>query len=170
VAPPAPDRPGDEPGALAGRADYPLYVVTASHGEDLGGCLAGFVTQCSIRPLRYLVCISKQNRTFHLAEAARFLALHLLGRDQTEAARWFGEATGDQVDKLGPVAWHGGPDGVPVLDHCAAWVAGPVLDRHPVGDHEAFVLAAVHGGPGDHEGVLLFRSAPPLNPGHPVEA
>jgi flavin reductase (DIM6/NTAB) family NADH-FMN oxidoreductase RutF len=48
--------------------DYPYYVVTVrSPDADMSGCLAGFVTQCSIDPPNFLVCISKVNHTLAVA-------------------------------------------------------------------------------------------------------
>src|SRR5262249_20886024 len=49
--------------------DYPMLVVTvrAANG-DQDGCLVGFATQCSIDPAHYLVLLSKQNRTYELAQ------------------------------------------------------------------------------------------------------
>src|ERR1700728_3923 len=81
--------------------DYPLYVVTVrSSDADMSGCLAGFVTQCSIAPPHFLVCISKANHTLAVAERSSGMGLHLLGEDQVELARVFGEETGDLVDKF----------------------------------------------------------------------
>src|SRR5450755_4607140 len=80
------------------RVDDPLMVVTvAGDWGDLSGCLAGFVTQCRIRPPRFLVCISKLHHTYFVAEQAKAIALHLLGEDQTELASLFGERSGDAV-------------------------------------------------------------------------
>lgn len=155
--------------AVADVADYPLYVVTvAAFGGEVSGCLAGFVTQCSISPVRYLVCISPRNHTYGYARRARALALHALGAGQADTARLFGEETGDEVDKLARCAWHPGPDGVPVLDRCAAWVAGPTLGTVPVGDHQAFLVEPVDGGAGPEAGLLTIRNGPDLKAGHPA--
>ncbi len=51
------------------RVDYPYYVVTVrSPDAEMSGCLAGFVTQCSIDPPNFLVCISKVNHTLAVAQ------------------------------------------------------------------------------------------------------
>jgi flavin reductase (DIM6/NTAB) family NADH-FMN oxidoreductase RutF len=165
--------PDEAVGPLTEVADYPLYVVTVADREgDRSGCLAGFVTQSSIRPPRYLVCVSKVNHTYSVAERAAAMALHLLGQDQVDVATWFGEETGDVVDKFARSAWHPGPDGVPVLDRCAAWAAGTILRHTSAGDHEAFLLAPTTGGRGTESGLLtyrlLLRRAPQLRPGHPA--
>jgi flavin reductase (DIM6/NTAB) family NADH-FMN oxidoreductase RutF len=64
-----------------------MYVVTAlGPGGERAGCLIGFATQCSIKPQRFLVCISKQNRTFDVVTGAADVAVHFLGRDQLSLA------------------------------------------------------------------------------------
>src|SRR6266480_6066085 len=80
--------------------NHPMYVVTVSAGGERDGCLVGFATQCSIHPRRFLVCLSKKNRTYRLAQAAAVLAVHLVGDDEKELAELFGGETGDEVDKL----------------------------------------------------------------------
>jgi flavin reductase (DIM6/NTAB) family NADH-FMN oxidoreductase RutF len=153
---------------LVRRVDYPLYVVTAAGDGAVGGCLAGFVTQCSIQPPRLLVCISKQNHTFGLAEQASGLAVHLLGADQHDLASLFGERSGDTTDKLSRTGWRPGVTGAPILDRCSAWVEGRVLWHVSAGDHEAFLVTAERGGPGSQLGQLTFRAAGDLTPGHPA--
>jgi flavin reductase (DIM6/NTAB) family NADH-FMN oxidoreductase RutF len=155
-------------GAMTASADYPLYVVTASLGDEVSGCLAGFVTQCSISPVRFIVCISKVNHTFGIAERSKSLALHLLGADQLAMASIFGELTGDVTDKFERVQWAPGFTGAPVLSECAAWAEGSILNRMSGGDHEAFLLAVRDGGRGHHEGRLMLSDAPGLEPGHPA--
>jgi hypothetical protein len=58
------------------RLDYPMFVVTvadAGTGER-AGCLVGFATQCSINPFRFLVCLSRANRTHRVASRSEVLA------------------------------------------------------------------------------------------------
>ena len=45
---------------------------------------------------------------------------------------------------------------------------GRILGHFPVGDHEAFLVQGVRSVPGGHDGILMHRSAPPLQPGHPA--
>jgi flavin reductase (DIM6/NTAB) family NADH-FMN oxidoreductase RutF len=160
---------GDAVNSFTDRVDYPLMVVTvADHLGDLSGCLAGFVTQCSIRPPRFLVCISKLNHTYFVAEQAKAIALHLLGEDQTELASLFGEWSGDAICKFDQVGWHRGSLGAPVLEGCAAWLEGLVLDRFSVGDHEAFLMRPASGGSGTYDEILTLKSAPDFDAGHPA--
>jgi flavin reductase (DIM6/NTAB) family NADH-FMN oxidoreductase RutF len=149
--------------------DYPYFVVTVRSPEaDMSGCLAGFVTQCSIDPPNFLVCISKVNHTLGVAALAQGMGLHLLGRQQVELARLFGEETGDLVDKFASVDWRLGSTGAPLLVDAAVSMEGQILGHFSVGDHEAFLMRAIRAQAGGHSGLLTFRNAPAIHPGHPV--
>lgn len=153
--------------ALVGRANYPMYVVTASGGGETSGCLVGFLTQCSILPARLFVCLSKENHTASVAAGAGALGVHLLGRDQLAMASLFGARTGDHDDKLAGVHWHEGAAGAPILDDCAAWVEGRVRERVDLGDHVGHLLDPVAGGGGGAPGLLFYNQVRDLPPGHP---
>jgi flavin reductase (DIM6/NTAB) family NADH-FMN oxidoreductase RutF len=155
-------------GAMTDGADYPLYVATASDGTELSGCLAGFVTQSSIEPVRFIICVSKVNHTFGVAQRSQGLGLHLLGSDQRELASLFGEETGDEVDKFAGLAWSTATTGAPVLGECAAWIDGSILGHTDGGDHEAFLVGVVDGGPGTHRGRLMLSDVSDFDPGHPA--
>jgi flavin reductase (DIM6/NTAB) family NADH-FMN oxidoreductase RutF len=161
------DKAAPPSAALESATDYPLFVVTAEADDELSGCLAGFVTQCSMDPVRFLICISKINHTFGVAQKSAGLGLHLLGSDQREMASLFGEQTGDVIDKLATVQWTKGVTGVPILSECSAWVEGRVIDRMSGGDHEAFLVAIVAGGSGTHSGRFMLTDATDFEPGHP---
>jgi flavin reductase (DIM6/NTAB) family NADH-FMN oxidoreductase RutF len=157
--------------AFTDRIDYPLIVLTiGTADQEPSGCLAGFVTQCSIVPPRFLVCVSKVNHTFFASERSDVLALHLLGEGQTALASLFGEQSGDSVSKFDHCAWSRGVTGAPLLDDCAAWLEGRVLDRFDVGDHRALLVRPLSGGPGNQPGVLTYRNAPDFDAGHPATA
>ena len=150
---------------IAAGLDYPMYVVTAYDGTTRAGCLVGFTTQCSIDPARFLVCLSDKNHTHRVATGATTVAVHLLRSAQHDLAALFGGETGDEVDKFARCAWTDGPDFVPVLDGCAAWFAGRVLDRFVLGDHTGLLLEPF-GGAADMGGYVSFRDVRDLTPGH----
>lgn len=161
---------GPDPiGAVVERLDYPMYVVTAAAGGHASGCLAGFVTQCSIDPPRFLVCVSVVNHTAWVAGRSDALGVHLLGSDQHGTARLFGELTGDTIDKLSMVRWRPGSTGAPVIEECAAWFEGRVLGRFDLGDHLGHLVEPVTGGAGGHEGWLPYSAVSDLSPGHPAQ-
>jgi flavin reductase (DIM6/NTAB) family NADH-FMN oxidoreductase RutF len=161
------DRAAEPSEPLAQATNYPLFVVTARADDEVSGCLAGFVTQSSMDPVHFLVCISKINHTFGVAQRSVGLGLHLLGSDQREVASLFGEQTGDLIDKFAAVRWVPGVTGVPVLTECAAWVEGRIIDHMSAGDHEAFLIAVADGGGGTHPGRFMLTDATDFEAGHP---
>jgi flavin reductase (DIM6/NTAB) family NADH-FMN oxidoreductase RutF len=144
-----------------------IITVLAENGER-DGCLIGFATECSVKPPRFIACISKQNRTFDAVRSADAVVVHFLGMAQRELARLFGGETGDEVDKFELCAWSEGPFGIPVLDDVPGWFAGRILERMDGGDHVALVLDPVQaedrGGPLD----LCYQAVKAIDPGHPV--
>ena len=150
------------------RIDYPYFVVTVRTADgDMSGCLAGFVTQCSINPPNFLVCISRVNHTFPVAMQAVAMGLHLLGVEQTEMARLFGEETGDRVDKFAQCDWWLGSTGAPLLAEAAVSLEGHILGHMSVGDHEAFLMRGERSLDRGSRGLLTYRNGPRFVPGHP---
>ncbi|MFI6848942.1 flavin reductase family protein [Kitasatospora sp. NBC_00085] len=153
--------------AFTAMLDCPVHVVTAAVGEERAGCLVGFAGQCSIRPPRFTVWISKANHTYTVASRADTLAVHLLSRQRHDLAELFGGLTGDRVDKFTAVRWTPGPDGVPVLTDAVAWFAGRVLDRADWGDHVGFLLDPfVTRTTTDHGHPLTLRDVTDIDAGH----
>ena len=137
---------------LVSGLDYPMFVVTAASNGERGGCLVGFTTQCSIEPLRFLVCLSKNNATWEVARTADALAVHLLRADQREIAEHFGSVSAkNDPDKLSSWPLGSGPGGLPLLEDCD-WFVGRVVEQVDLGDHTGFVL--------DPTGGQLDRGAP----------
>ena len=148
--------------------DHPMAVVTATAGDERSGCLVGFMTQCSMHPVRFAVFISVENHTFDVAVRANALAVHLPGRDQKDLAELFGSVTDDVENKFDHCAWHPGPLGTTVLDDCVRWFAGPVLDRFEGGDHTGFLVEPAYGAAGPWPGQLSYQMVTDVSPGHPA--
>ncbi|MFF8594678.1 flavin reductase family protein [Streptomyces sp. NPDC015220] len=154
------------------RLDPDMCVVTAVAGGERAGCLVGFSSQCSMNPLRFVVWLSKENRTFRVAERADRLAVHLLTRRQRALAELFGGLTGDDgVDKFADVRCTDRYGGAVVLDDAPAWFVGLVHSRADAGDHVGFVLDPVgFGGTGARgEPSLRLADALGIRPGHPAD-
>jgi flavin reductase (DIM6/NTAB) family NADH-FMN oxidoreductase RutF len=158
----------DDLGALTTDLDYPMLVVTAVHGEALEGCLVGFASQCSISPLRFMVWISKVNRTAEAAARAAVVAVHYLSTADRAVAELFGEQTGDDIDKFERCRWHTGPSGAAILDDCSRWLVGRVLQRFDTGDHTGLLLEPIATRVDPWEGQLGYQSVRDLEPGHPA--
>ncbi|QFR02112.1 flavin reductase [Streptomyces phaeolivaceus] len=150
--------------------DYPMYVVTAVADGERAGCLVGFASQCSIRPARFMVWLSKENRTYRIAGRAERLAVHLLRRDQDRLARLFGGETGDCTDKFAESRWHQGPGGSLILDEAPAWFVGRVEERVDGGDHVGFRLApeAARNVAGSRTALLTLGDTHDIASGHPA--
>ncbi|MFN2626394.1 MAG: flavin reductase family protein [Mycobacteriales bacterium] len=145
-----------------------MYVVTTVAGDERAGCLVGFVTQCSIRPPRFLVCLSKSNRTYAVALRAEVLAVHLLDANAMATVRLFGEQTGDEVDKFARCSWSAGPERVPILDDAYGWFAGRLLSHVDGGDHDVFLLEPIAGESRRKGTPVMFQQVKDLEPGHPA--
>ena len=152
--------------ALVSELDYPMFVVTTAAQGERAGCLVGFATQCSIDPPRFLVCISKQNRTYRVARDAGVVAVHFLPADAEDLAELFGGRTGDDVDKFAQCEWSEGPGGVPLLERCRNRFAGKVVERTDAGDHVAFVLEPVAAEKGHPGAQFPFHRAKRIEAGH----
>jgi flavin reductase (DIM6/NTAB) family NADH-FMN oxidoreductase RutF len=148
--------------------DYPVFVVTtvARDTGERAGCLVGFLTQCSIDPIRFLVCLSVRNHTYRVAERADTLAVHVLGTTRHDLAELFGQDTGDDIDKFARCDWTAGPGGVPLLTGAPRRFAGAILHRSPLGDHVGFLVSPTTAERGDDEPPLMFSSVRDLSPGH----
>jgi flavin reductase (DIM6/NTAB) family NADH-FMN oxidoreductase RutF len=151
---------------LMSQLDYSMLIVTTQVDGERGGCLVGFASQVSIRPARFLVCISVKNRTFRLATRARVLVVHFVPEEARDLAELFGGQTGDEIDKFEHCDWRPGPDAAPVLTVLENWFAGRVLDRPPFGDHWGFLLEPIDGAAGRGEATLTFHRAKRIEPGH----
>jgi flavin reductase (DIM6/NTAB) family NADH-FMN oxidoreductase RutF len=155
---------------IAATLDCPMVIVTTRAEDKMDGCLVGFSTQCSIDPSRYLVCLSRNNRTYELAQRASTLAVHMLHDDKHDRAlaRLFGEHTARDVDKLADCEWEPGPDGVPVLRSCD-WFGGPILRRTDLGDHVGFTIDVQYGrAVRIGEPCLTFSDVTDLTAGNPA--
>lgn len=119
----------------------PAAIVTAAHGGDIAGCVVGLHTQCSIDPLRVLVCLSKANRTLRIACNASTLAVHYPSEDDLDLAELFGYESGDDIDKFSACAWTLVPDREAVVldDVKHRWI-GHITEEIDLGDHVGFIL------------------------------
>jgi flavin reductase (DIM6/NTAB) family NADH-FMN oxidoreductase RutF len=154
---------------LTGAMDSPLFIVTTRSPEGaLAGCLVGFATQVSIAPPRFMAAISRVNHTFPVAMAADIAAVHMPAVGQTDLAELFGHESGDETDKFACCRWHPGPEGVPILDDCPGWVAGPVRDRLNFGDHVGLLVDIVHAHDGGLGRQLRASDIRGMEPGHPA--
>ena len=149
--------------------DPAILVATADDGRERDGCVVGFATQCSIHPLRLVVCLSVANRTYAVARNAASMAVHLLGTEQRPVASLFGEHSGDELDKLARLTWRPGETGAPLLEDCSAWLEGWVEARIPLGDHVGYLINPIAGGRGPRHGRLALGGVADLVAAHSAD-
>jgi flavin reductase (DIM6/NTAB) family NADH-FMN oxidoreductase RutF len=129
--------------ALLRGLDPVIWVVTAAHGEQLGGLLATFVSSASIVETmpRVVVGIARQHRTWELIEASGAFTSHLLGTGPSarDLASRFGLKTGRTHDKFAGLAYQRGISGSPILDEAAGWLDCRVEARFDTGDRTLFL-------------------------------
>lgn len=154
--------------AVMGQLDMPMHIITtAAPDGERNGCLVGFATQAAIHPPRYLVWLSKNNRTHDVAQRAEALGVHFPEPGQIDLAIRFGTRTGDEIDKLAAETWHDGPLGIPLLDEVHRWFVGRIVDRIEVGDHMGYLLEPVAASGAPYPmGQLGFQSVKHLDAGH----
>lgn len=130
---------------LVAQLDYSMFIVTATGpaGGEPAGCLVGFATQTSIDPPRFLVCISRRNRTHEVAQHAGALAVHFVPADADDLVELFGSHSGYDVDKFVETPWRRGPEDAPILAACPNWFVGRVVERRVLGDHTGYLLEPV---------------------------
>ena len=151
---------------LVGDLDSAMLIVTTADGERREGCLVGFASAASVRPQRFLVCLSKKNRTFDLATDTGLMAVHVVPDDAADLAELFGGETGDELDKFERCDWREGPEDLPLLERCPAWFAGRTLDTLDGGDHVAFLLEPVAAERTAAVHPLRLSRATAIDPGH----
>lgn len=153
---------------LIASLDRSMLIVTVQAGGERSGCLVGFATQCSIDPVRFLICISDANHTAHVAAGADAMVVHVVPEDALDLARLFGEETGDEIDKLDRCDWRPGPDGTPVLARCRNWFLGRILDAFQAGDHRAYLVEPEEARSDPGQGALRLQQVRDMEPGHPA--
>lgn len=151
---------------LVSALEYTMFILTLANGEQRAGCLAGFASQVSIHPPRFLACVSVKNRTYRVGQGVDTVVVHMVSRDALELAELFGGETGDEVDKFARAEWRPGPGGAPVLSALPNWFGGRVLERIELGDHVGLLLEPLEVHHGDSQAPLLFHRAKWIDPGH----
>jgi flavin reductase (DIM6/NTAB) family NADH-FMN oxidoreductase RutF len=135
---------GDEFSDLVSDLCVSMVIVTTANGADRAGCLVGFHSQCSIDPPRYVVWLSKANRTYRIAATSDHFAVHVTERSALDVVQLFGEETGDDIDKFARCTWSPGPHAVPLLDACPNRFVGRRIALVDVeADHVGVVLEPV---------------------------
>lgn len=147
--------------------------VTIVTTRDLDGTDAGLTansfSSVSLKPPMVLWSLSRTSSSISAFNNAAHFAVHVLSAEQEELSTRFA-AKG--ADKFAGVLVERGPDGLPLLMHCAARFVCRTAYRHEGGDHVIFVGEVLeflhserpplvfHGG---RYGMLLRKEAAPCS-------
>jgi flavin reductase (DIM6/NTAB) family NADH-FMN oxidoreductase RutF len=156
----------DDFAALTDELDFAMFIVTAAAGAKRAGCLVGFTTQCSMDPLRYLVCLSRRNHTTAVAREASVLGVHVVTAGARGLAELFGANCGAEVDKFERCEWTPGIEGVPLLTGCPDRFVGRIRSTEDFGDHIGYLLDVVEVSSGAPGQPVTFQELRDLEPGH----
>jgi len=119
------------------------------------GLTTNAFTSLSLDPMLVLVCLDNDSRTLAAVRDERRLAVNVLSTTQRDLAVTFsGKAAHEE--KFRDVGWRE-EAGLPVLDETVAWVAGPVLELIPGGDH-VIAITSVEAGDAPGGDPLLFHA------------
>ncbi|MBA2505971.1 MAG: flavin reductase family protein [Thermoleophilaceae bacterium] len=131
-----------------------LAIVTA---PGPAGATTNAVTSLSLDPLLVLACLDRGSRTLDAIRASGRAGISVLAAEQEDVARGFASKA-SHAEKFATVS-HRDDHGVPLIDGAIAWLAGPVHQLMPGGDHEIVVIAVeAYGAPGG-EPLLFHRGA-----------
>jgi flavin reductase (DIM6/NTAB) family NADH-FMN oxidoreductase RutF len=116
---------------------YGIYLLTASHREEINGMIASWVSQVSYDPALVMVAARANRYSHHLIEEAGSFALHVLARTQVD---WIARFKGpDPKAKFSQIEWTRGSTGCPILADCIAYAECVLRGDYRPGDHTLFV-------------------------------
>lgn len=114
-----------------GRFATGVTIVTTDAPDGPLGITANSFASVSLDPPLVLWSPAKASRRFPAFDAATRYAIHILAEDQTNVCGRFSK-DGYDFDGL---AWHRGPDNVPLIDGCLARFDCERVAAHDGGDH-----------------------------------
>jgi flavin reductase (DIM6/NTAB) family NADH-FMN oxidoreductase RutF len=118
-----------------------VSVITTVHDGVQHGMTANSVTSVSLEPVMLLVCLMREARTALAIQNAGHFAVNILGEHQEEISRRFARAGQDHFEGLDVKE---GPDGIPMLPGCLAYVTCRVHEVVPAGDHDIVLGSVEH--------------------------
>lgn len=118
-----------------------VTVLTTRDGHELHGMTANSITSVSLDPVLILVCLMKEARTAVAIQKAGCFAVNILREDQEDLSRRF--ATPGE-DRFAGLEIEQGPDQLPLLPDCLAYLICRVKEIVPAGDHDVVIAEVEH--------------------------
>jgi flavin reductase (DIM6/NTAB) family NADH-FMN oxidoreductase RutF len=136
-----------------------VTVVTTAGPTGYHGVTVTAFCPLSLDPPLVLVCIDRQQQSHRLLETAAGWVVNLLSRDQEFLAEQFAGRAPLADSRFSRLPHHLGPQGIPRLDGCLAWIDCRPWARYEGGDHSIFVgqVVALDLGPANDPLIYFER-------------
>lgn len=116
-----------------------VYVITSQWERRRAGMTAAWVTRVAGAPPSMLVAIHFGSFTGEVIAQSGWFVINVLGRDQLELARLFGEGSSRDHDKFSGLPLTMSAHGQPVLGVALAYLECEVILTPQIGDHVLFI-------------------------------
>lgn len=135
-----------------------VTVVAARDGEGLPvGLTVNAFTSVSLDPPMVLICIDRRSSSHDVLVERGTFTVNVLASGQEALAERFAADPAD--GRFAGVAWREGPNGAPVLDGTAAWLACALEAVHAGGDHSILVARVEDAWAAVTPSLVFFRGA-----------
>ena len=134
-----------------------VAVITSAGVEGPSGMTANAVCSLSLEPVLLVACLDRGSRTLAAVRHSGRLAVNVLAEGQQTMAISLASKAPER-EKFAGVGYRE-VDGVPVLEGVVAWLAGPVRDLLPGGDHVIGVTEVESVDAPGGEPLVYYRSA-----------
>ena len=133
-----------------------VTAVTTAVDGWLHGITANSFTSVSLDPLLLLVCIDKEAYAHEQLEKAGRFGVNILAEAQQEISNQFASKSPPEQGSLRGAAYHLGPNGMPILEGCLAYLECELTDHCAGGDHTIFIGKVLDGALTQETTPLLF--------------
>lgn len=136
-----------------------VSVVTTHDGARPWGITVSALSSVSLHPPLVMVALDERREIIPAIRVAGRYAVNILGEDQQPLADCFaGAPVVPDRDAFCGATWHGGRDGMPLLEGAIANLQCSVVDEIAVGDHRLFVgrVEALSSAGGSRLPLLYF--------------
>ena len=123
------------------KISYGLFVLTASDGGKLNGCIINTLSQVTVSPVRVSVTVNKANFTCEMIKnSGRFNVSVLDESAAFSVFKHFGFASGKDTDKFAGYNYKTAENGIPYIpDNTCAYLSGEVIESIDLGTHIMFI-------------------------------
>ncbi|HVE91211.1 MAG TPA: flavin reductase family protein [Actinomycetota bacterium] len=133
-----------------------VTVLTMREGDTVHGMTANSFTAVSLDPVLILVCVDVTARAHGIVDRTGRFTVNILAAGQEATSRNFALREIADGERWSGVQWESGPQDLPRLSGCCAYLDCRVVSSHPGGDHTIFVAEVLGIEPGPGTDPLIF--------------